>query len=90
MQPNARVGRPGPPAGRVLQAPDADPNQQAAVAQAAPEEAQALRDNIQRMQQRLRRIRRRAAARKQRLREKIRNPEKADDNEDEEEEEDGE
>ena len=49
-----------PPAGRILQAPDADPNQQAA-AQAAPEEAQALRENIQRMQQRLRRIRRRAA-----------------------------
>jgi hypothetical protein len=59
-QPNPGMVRPGAPAGRILQAPGADPNQQAA-AQAAPEEAQALRENIQRMQQRLRRIRRRAA-----------------------------
>jgi len=56
VQPNAVR----PQGGRILQAPDADPNQKAA-AQAAPEEAQALRENIQRMQQRLRRIRRRAA-----------------------------
>ena len=61
VPPQVGNGRPGPPAGRILQAPNADPNQQAAAAQAAPEEAQALRDNIQRMQQRLRRIRRRAA-----------------------------
>jgi hypothetical protein len=60
-QPKAGMARPGLPAGRILQAPDADPNQQQAAAQAAPEEAQALRENIQRMQQRLRRIRRRAA-----------------------------
>ncbi|MBM4255906.1 MAG: hypothetical protein FJ147_08410 [Deltaproteobacteria bacterium] len=44
------------------QAPHMDPNQPAAATPApAPEEAQALRENIQRMQQRLRRIRRRAA-----------------------------
>ena len=61
--PTAGRGAPGPPpdptAGRGVPPPPPDPNQPAA--QAAPEEAQALRDNIQRMQQRLRRIRRRAA-----------------------------
>ena len=90
VQPNARVGRPGPPAGRVLQAPDADPNQQAAVAQAAPEEAQALRDNIQRMQQRLRRIRRRAAREEAAAQGENSNPEGDDNEDEEEEEEDGE
>lgn len=60
VQQNAGNGRPGFVPGRAIPAPAVDPNQQVAP-QAAPEEAQALRDNIQRMQQRLRRIRRRAA-----------------------------
>jgi hypothetical protein len=60
VHPRVGFGRPGPPPGRAMPPPGADPNQPAPAAQ-APEEAQALRDNIQRMQQRLRRIRRRAA-----------------------------
>lgn len=53
--------QPGQNARRGAAVQPQDPNQPATQAQAAPEEAQALRDNIQRMQQRLRRIRRRAA-----------------------------
>ena len=60
VQPRVGFGRPGPPPGRAISPVGADPNQPEPPAQ-APEEAQALRDNIQRMQQRLRRIRRRAA-----------------------------
>lgn len=62
VPPQVGNGRAGPGAGRLGIPPNMDPNQPAAATPApAPEEAQALRENIQRMQQRLRRIRRRAA-----------------------------